>query len=401
MNLSFTIAWRHLTTLRRNSFSTIAGVLAVLGLAIGLAALIITYSIIDGFERTISEKISSFDGHIQITHFLDQPFSANMVQLDSLLKPFQDDILTIPFLQRALIIRKGTRAEGTVCIGLDAQELPPAIQTLVEPRPKTLTPGEIILGDRLASSLGVQVGESVVLMHVDPDGGLATAPRYRQVIVAGLIHSGLLDYDQSIAYVPVQDLQLVSQLESKISGIMIYEKDFDVHRELYRSLQEGLSYPLYSLSWKDKHRILYDWMTLQRWPILIIFGLIALVGVVNIMSALMMIIVEKTRQVGILKAQGMSAGAIRNIFVFEGMMIGSVGSLLGGLLALALILLQQSFNILAIPEDVYFMDQIPVHINGIATGLILALGVLFSLLAVLWPVKRAMDIQPATALRYE
>ncbi|NOZ76032.1 MAG: ABC transporter permease [FCB group bacterium] len=401
MRLALTIAWRHLTTIRRGSFSTIAGILAILGLAIGLAALLITYAVIDGFERTISEKISSFDGHIQITHFLDTPFSPNQAKIDSLLGPYEDTVNLIPFLQQPLILRKGSRAEGGICMGMGAPDLPPALSALVVPPQSTIRPGTAILGDRLAGLLGAAVGDKIVLMHVDTEGGLANAPRYRQVIVSGVIHSGLLDYDRSIVYLSLQDLQLVAGLDRQISGYILYEKNPELHRQIYARLQAGLPYPLYPLSWKDKHRILYDWMTIQKWPILIIFGLIALVGVVNIMSALMMIILEKIRQIGILKAQGLATHSIRNIFLLEGLMIGFLGSALGGVTAWILITVQHRFNILSIPEDVYFMDRIPVHISWPVTLSILGLGILCSLLSVLWPVKRAMSIKPAPALRYE
>lgn len=401
MRLSITIAWRHLTTLRRRSFSTIAGTLAVAGLAIGLAALIITYAVIDGFERTLSEKISSFDGQIQITHFLDTPFTPNQAPIDSLLLPYRETVDLIPFLQQPLILRKGSRAEGGICLGLNTPNLPSALAAFVSPSQSALEPGTVILGDRLADHLGARPGDPVVLMHVELEKGLAGASRYRKVTVSGVIHSGLLDYDQSIVYLALSDLQAVTGLDRKISGYLLYENNRQQHEQIYGKLKTGLAYPLYPLSWKDKHRILYDWMTIQKWPILIIFGLIALVGIVNIMSALMMIILEKIRQIGILKAQGLATKSIRNIFVLEGLMIGTLGSVSGGFLAWFFIVLQQRFNLLSIPEDVYFMDRIPVHVNGPVTLSILGLGILLSLASVFWPVKRAMNIQPAEALRYE
>ncbi len=401
MKLPFIIAKRHLTTLRRSSFSTIAGIMAVFGLAIGLAALIITYSIINGFEQTISDKISSFDGHIQITHFLDSPFPEGQIHLDSLLAPYRSKVRTIPFLQHPLIFRKGAQAEGGVCIGLPPDTLPVALQTLMKPTQQKLRPGTVILGDRLAEALNASVGDKVVLMQVDLDGGFSKAPQYRTMTVLGLIHSGLLDYDRSVAYLPLIDLQAITGIGNRVSGVMLYESDTAIHRSLYKALQNGLNYPFYALSWKDKHHVLYEWMTVQRWPILIIFGLIALVGIVNIISALMMIILEKTRQVGILKAQGLPPKGIRKIFLTEGLLISITGTVLGALLAFGLIAIQTAYNVLKIPEDVYFMDKIPVQISWRATAIILVAGILLSLAAVLWPVKRAVEIEPAKALRYE
>lgn len=140
---------------------------------------------------------------------------------------------------------------------------------------------------------------------------------------------------------------------------------------LSADLDQQLQYPYYVLNWKEKHRILFDWIRVQRWPILIIFGLIALVGIVNITAALSMIILEKTRQIGVLKAFGLSPSRIRKIFLWEGTVIGSLGSLSGALLALIIAAVQWKYQFISIPEDVYFMDHIPVGFDLRATIIII------------------------------
>ncbi|RMF06592.1 MAG: ABC transporter permease [Candidatus Neomarinimicrobiota bacterium] len=398
--LLFTIAWRHLTTLRRTSFSTLAGTLSIAGLSIGLAALIITYSIIDGFEGLLSEKIARFDGHIEIEHFFDLPITGQMDSIDSLLAPYQDQLIAVPYTEKPFILRKGSRAEGALCLALEHGLVPPGLVSTLDVPTTRLKAGEILLGDRLAHQLGARAGDSVVMMDLSPSPE-EPEPYFHPVRVAGTIHSGLLDYDQTILLTSTRELAAFSESKPEITGVKIFERDPRIHARLLRDLNHRLSYPLTALSWKDKHRILYEWMSLQRWPILIIFGLIALVGIVNITAAIMMIILEKTRQIGILRAQGFRGRQIQSIFLYESGLIGLLGGGLGFVLAAAVVGLQSRWSILSIPEDVYFMDHIPVHWNWPMT-LALFLGTwVITLMISWWPVRRSQAIHPAEALRYE
>jgi len=231
--------------------------------------------------------------------------------------------------------------------------------------------------------------------------GVSSGQRVKAFTITGLFHSGLLEYDRSIVYTSLKDAQHLFSMEKQISGLMLLFKNSALAGAAYSQLEAELDYPWYVMSWKDKHHILFDWIRVQRWPILFIFGLIAFVGVVNIVSAMAMIIIEKIREIGIFTSLGFTPHAIRRIFLFEGTIIGAIGSLAGVLIALLLIWLQLRFQLISIPEDVYFMDRIPVAMNGWLICLIGFAGLVASMLASLLPTIKAAKIHPAEALRYE
>ena len=400
MNLPTFIAFRHLRSPQKGSFSTLAGILAIAGLGIGIAALIITLSILEGFETTISEKIAGFDGHIRLQHFMDTPVPEENPILDSLLGTSLGQTV-IPFIQKPALLRKGSYAEGVIVEGLVVPDKKFGLTHIIVDGTLNLNPGSILIGKRLADNMSLQVGDKLALFDMESITGVSSGQRVKSFTITGLFHSGLLEYDRSIVYTSLKDAQHLFGMEKQISGLMLLFKNSALAGAAYSQLEAELDYPWYVMSWKDKHHVLFDWIRVQRWPILIIFGLIAFVGVVNIVSAMAMIIIEKIREIGIFTSLGFTPHAIRRVFLFEGTIIGAIGSLAGVLIALLLIWLQLRFQLISIPEDVYFMDRIPVAMNGWLICLIGFAGLVASMLASLLPTIKAAKIHPAEALRYE
>jgi len=298
MNLSLTIAFRHLRSPQKGSFSTLAGMLAIAGLGIGIAALIITLSILEGFETTISEKIAGFDGHIRIQHFMDTSFPEENPNLDSLLGTFIGQTV-IPFIQKPALLRKGFYAEGVIVEGLVVPDKKFGLTNIIVDGTLSLNSGSILIGKRLADKMALHVGDRLALFDMESIAGVSSGQRVKPFTITGLFHSGLLEYDQSIVYTSLKDAQQLFGMEKQISGLMLLFKKSAYAGAIYRRLEAELDYPWYVMSWKDKHHVLFDWIRIQRWPILLIFGLIAFVGVVNIVSAMTMILIEKIREIGI------------------------------------------------------------------------------------------------------
>ena len=402
MKFTFQIAYRHLRSPQQGSFSTFAGILAILGLGLGIAALTLTFSIIEGFENTISEKIARFDGHLRIEHYLDMPMSHENEFLDSLLAETKIVYQSTAFIQNPALLRKGQQAEGVVVVGLEKlNDGEHGLESIVVDGSADLSSGSAVIGKRLARDLGVNLGDKIVLFDLYSMGQITGNQRLRQFSVTGFFHSGLLEYDRSILYIPLADAQYLYKLDNKISGRLITVDNPGEAKYVYDYLNLRLGYPYFLLSWKEKHQVLFDWIDLQKWPIMIIFGMIAFVGIVNIISSLSMIIFEKLREIGILMAIGMPRRSIRRVFLLEGLIIGGLGSLFGTGIALIFAYIQIKFHIFTIPEDIYFMDHIPIGINWVGTLTILGIGILSSIIASLWPTFKANRIQPAEALRYE
>ena len=401
MRLVRQIAFRHLKAPQKGSFTTFAAILAILGLGLGIAALVLTFSILEGFESTISQKIAQFDGHIRVEHFMNRTLKENDAILDSVLQKSPVSFSKTSYVQSPALLRKGSNADGVITIGLSETGRDSILFPIVTDGSTELKSKSIIIGKRLADDLGVKIGNKIVLFDLQSIGRISGGQRFRQFTVTGLFHSGLLEYDKTVVYVDIADAQYIFNANDRLSGHMLFTDNLDDVKPLYRHLESELGYPYFVLSWIDKHKILFDWINLQKWPILIIFGMISLVGVVNIISSLSMIIFEKVREIGTLLSLGLSKKHVKRIFLLEGLIIGVFGSLLGLAIAGGLAAIQIKFQIFTLPEDIYFMDHIPVKIDWLNTLLIISIGIISSIAASLWPVYRASKINPADALRYE
>jgi lipoprotein-releasing system permease protein len=202
-------------------------------------------------------------------------------------------------------------------------------------------------------------------------------------------------------YMNLEQANELFHMNGKVSGQILRLNKSKWADDLSRSLKNGLAYPYMVMTWKEKNRSLFKWMNVQRWPILFIFSLIAMVGLVNIISALAMIVLDKTRQIGVLKSLGISQTGLRQLFLFYGFMIGLAGATIGSLLALLLAWIQNNFKIITLPEDIYFMDFIPMDVSTVDVFSIVIIAIVCAIFAAVWPTVRAERIEPADALRYE
>ncbi len=401
MKTAFRIAFRHLGFKHQGSFTSFASIAAVIGLGLGVCALVLTVSVLNGFEDTISRKIAGLDGHIRTQHFLFKPVDPYQTKLDSILASQTTSYSSLAYIQEAAMVRKGQKAEGMLIEGFGGNNLPNSITGMMRKGSSKLEKGRAVIGQELAHILKVDIEDKLVLVDMKSMMNISSGQRLKQVTIGGIYKSGLQEYDQSVVYLSLEDAQELFQYGNKISGYSISLKDGKEAAIISEKIEETLGYPYYSLTWKEKHRTLFNWLNLQKWPILIIFGMIALVGIVNIVSALFMIVLEKIRTIGTLKSMGMDKKTIRRIFLIKGVLIGSIGSLLGLALALVLAAIQINFKPLSISEEIYFMRYVPVLLDWSMIGIIVLCGLIFSILAALWPTHRAAMVEPAIALRYE
>ena len=403
MKLSIHLALRYLRSSGRASFSSFAGKLAIIGLGVGIAALVLTAAIYKGFEDTISNKIAGFDGHIRIQDFLGRPISNSSSGLDSILFDFA---LKHPyaqiksFVQGPAMMRKGLNAEGIILEGFNGKELPAALNKIIIDGNGQLSERTIIIGKRLADEYQLIVGDPFVVFDLSSITDITGMKRLTQFTIGGIFHSGLVEYDNSMVYTRIEEAQYLLNMNEEISGNIIYLNNTDF-QSAAEEIESRLGYPYYTLTWKEKHHTLFKWLAVQKLPILVVFGMIALVAIVNIISALTMIVLEKIRSIGSLQAIGLSRRSIISLFLVKGTIIGLVGSIFGLTLALFFGWLQMKYHILSIAEDIYFMDHIPVSFDFSQILIIIIFGITCSLLASLWPTNIASRIKPAVALRYE
>jgi lipoprotein-releasing system permease protein len=398
MYFPFYISTRYLSSTRKGSFTRISGILSTAGLAVGVSALLITLFILNGFERVISEKISQFDGHIRISHFLNEPIESTVTTLDSIMNAYKGEFIFSSFIQGPALLRKGKSAEGIILEGIDSKRVKYIEDILVEGSFK-IDANNIIIGQSLAEKLDLNIGQEIILF--DAFTLKSANKRLKKFKINGLFHSGMSEYDNSLAFTSINNANYLFSMKKKVSGHILNLKKPNNYKSLSKLLSNQLPYPYMVMSWKEKNRALFKWMDIQRLPILIIFGLITFVGLVNIISALAMIIIDKTRQIGILKSLGLSKQKINQIFLIKGFIIGFAGSLIGSSFAFLIAFIQNNYKLIQVPEDIYFMDFIPLDVN-FSNILIVSITVsIVCMLASLWPSLRAGKIEPSAALKYE
>lgn len=402
MKLSLHLALRHLNSSVKSNFSSFAGKLSIIGLSFGIASLILTISVYQGFENTISDKIASFDGHYRFQDILgrstDENSDLNAV-LEDILKEKNNSIIR-SFVQGPVLIRKGINAEGVIIEGINGDKLVKPLNNLIISGTGNLSDNTIIIGKSLADKYGLIIGDPLVVFDLTSISDISGIKRLKQFTIGGIFHSGLSEYDNNMVYTSIFSAQYLLGMEENISGKVVYLSQNDIS-SFPLLINEKLRYPYYATSWKEKHHTLFKWLEVQKFPIIIIFGMISLVAVVNIISALTMIVLDKTKAIGILQAIGFRKKQINLIFLTKGIIIGIIGSMTGLSIALILGYIQMKYHILSISEDIYFMDYLPLAFNVKNTIFIVVAGIISSIIASYWPAKIAANIKPANAVRYE
>ena len=398
MNFPFYLSTRYLRTAQKGSFTRVAGVLSVAGLSVGISALLSTLFILNGFEKVISKKIADFDGHIRVKHYLNYPIPSEILEMDSILFHYKETVSQSRFIQKPALLRKGKIAEGIIAEGIELDRVE-FINDILVSGANDISGNQIVIGERLANQVNISIGDKIVLFDLATLNG--SHKRLKQFVVAGFFHSGMLEYDNHMIYMNLEQADRLFHMNEKVSGQILRLSESKWANELSEFLKKDLAYPYMVMTWKEKNRSLFKWMDIQRWPILFIFSLIAMVGLVNIISALAMIVLDKTRQIGILKSLGVSHSGLRQLFLFYGFMIGLAGAIIGSFLALLLAWMQNNFKIITLPEDIYFMDFIPMDVSIFDVFSIVIISIVCAIFAAIWPTVRAERIEPADALRYE
>ena len=384
--LNFRLAIRFIINPRKGSYSSYASWLTVIGLSIGVTALMLTTSIIDGFEEVVSNKLSNIEGQGRLKHILNKQIRLDHEQIKPLLN--NPNIEIYPFVRGACLIRKGRNLDGVLIEGVNKYP-----KLVADINLTNIENDKIILGEVLASNLNAKIGDKIFLQNFSSSDVSFSSSKILSFELIHIFYSGLQEYDKNIAYIGLKKAQNLFGYETKeVSGLIVEGNNnpyIDIH------------YPFYFESWKERHALLFEWMTIQQWPAYIMFGLITFVGLVNLFAAIAMIIIEKNGPIAFLLTQGMKSISLRNVFVLQGGIIGILGSLIGGVVSVVLIKVQMKYSLLKIPSDIYFMDQIPFSFQMNKYFIILSLVCFSSMIASWLSTRLFKNLNLSEVLRYE
>lgn len=408
MSLPFFISKRYTQSKKQSKFISLISTIAISGIALGVAVLIITLTVLDAFEKAVEEKIINFNSHITITSFGDRnlPGYENVIPiLDTLIPPYAKSIS--PFVSKNIIIKSKNKSDGILLKGISKEIDNSKIdEYLVEGNfsfKDANGNNGIIIGQKLADRLFAEVGSKLTVFSLRNDElpSYENPPSIEQFVVTGIYESGMSQYDDINAYVDLKTAQDFFGMNDQTSGYNIQVTDISKIDSISNHLQDNLRYPFYVRTVYKLHQNIFTWLELQKEPVPIILGLIIIVAVFNIIGMLLMIVLEKTSDIGILKSLGANRKLITRIFVLQGLYLSFIGIVVGNLLALIISALQKYFNIISLPGEIYFISNVPIIFDWFNYFLVSAIALVLSIAASLVPSLIASHTKPLSAIRFD
>lgn len=407
MSLSFLLAKKYLQSRKNSRFVSAISAITIIGIALGIIVVVIALTVLDGFEKVISEKIVSMNSHIKITSFGNRNLPPSNEVVPFINKKFGNRIQKIePFVAKLAIIKSRKRTEGITINGVLQNTNGIGLSSYILEGKFNLSPNDslqnIIVGKTLAEKLFIKSGDVVTVFSLlkDQKPSIDNPPSIQQFKVAGIYESGMSEYDDLNAFVNISVAQEIFGMGNLISGFNLKIKDLKTINLLADDLQTYLGYPFYVRTIFQIHQNIFTWLDLQKEPIPIVLGLIIFVAVFNIIGTLLIIVLERTSSVGILRSLGANKKLIMKVFLFHSLFITSLGIIAGNFLAYLFSILQLHFNIITLPGKVYFVSKVPMAINLENYLLVTAVTFIVSLLASMIPAFVAMKIKPISAIRF-
>jgi lipoprotein-releasing system permease protein len=411
MSFEIYIGGRYLRAKQKQAFVSLITILSIAGVMVGVMALIVVIAVMTGFDADLKSRILGGQSEIMLMRHRGE-FN-NYREIVTALEKTKGVVAATPFIVTQGMLRSRSGATGAVIRGIDPSTAGRVMKTLEhlslpdssgekpagQSRPQA--PG-IVLGKELARNLGVVEGDLIYLMS--PQGMLSPIghlPAMKQFKITGFFQSGMYEYDQTFAFINLKDAQKMLRMGDSVSGIDIRVTDIYKAREIADRITSKLGFPYWARDWMQMNQNLFRALKMERWVMAIILILIVLVAAFNIASSLIMLVMGKRRDIAILKAMGATNKSIRKIFVFNGMVIGGIGTVLGLCLGLLLCTLLKHYDIYELTGDIYyFTTTLPVKIEipwvlGIVTA-----AMVICFLATLYPARQAAKLDPVEAIRY-
>ena len=408
MSLELFIGSRYLKAKRKQAFVSVITLISITGVMIGVMALIVVIGVMAGFEDELKSRILGVNSHIRILK-KDDEFILHENLRQKLLK-FEKIIGASPYISSQVILRNINNSQGAIIKGINPEfdiemkDLQKSLKECIlqDLQNKSLAYPGIILGKELAKSLEVEKDDSIYIISprgmISPIGHI---PSMKRVIVIGTIDSGMYEYDSSMAILDIENAQKILRMGKSVTGIDLWINDiYNVH-DLSKKISNYIGDKYIVKDWIDMNKNLFSALKLEKVTMFLILTLIIIVAAFNITSTLTMMVMERIRDIAILKSMGTKNKTIRKIFMLNGMIIGLVGTIAGIISGLFLCYLLKYYKFIQLPGDVYYITTIPVRLDFNDLLLISFSTLLLSLIATIYPSYHASKLNPLEAIRYE
>ena len=409
MSFEFFVARRYLFSHRKQAFIYVISLMSIIGVALGVAALVVVLGVYNGLTTDMRDKILGANAHGIVLSYIPDAFGKNPGLRDEILRTPGVTGAT-PFIYTEVMLSSGDGVKGLMLRGVDPRTAPGVLSMLKAIKKGSIngletgdgTPG-IIVGEELAKHIGLGMGSRVNLLS--PSGEKTTAgvqPRIRPFEVAGIFKTGMYEYDSSLAFVTLDAARELLGLDPGfLSGIEITVDDVYRADEITKELTDNIGNPFYARSWMDMNANLFAALKLEKIGMFILLIMVVLIGSFSIVATLVMLVMEKTRDIAVMMSMGATRKMIRRIFMYQGTIIGFVGTMLGYALGLTVGYLLKRYQFIKLPENVYTLDHLPIIITVPDVLIIGGAAMLLCFLSTLYPARQASRLKPADALRYE
>lgn len=422
MSYELFIGLRYLKAKRKQTFISVITFISILGITVGVTALIIVLSVMNGFEENLKEKILGINANIVVTSF--GKGMKDYARVTDEVRKVSGVTGATPFTYNQAMISGNTGVIGAVVRGVDTKTigsvtvLPDKIKqgsldginAAFNDKGKTGGAPGIVLGKELAKTIGAGVGDTVNV--ISPMGAMTAAgpvPRMAQFTVAGIFELGMYEYDSSLAFTSLDSAQKFFRLGASAAGVEVKIQDIYEAEKIADAIMTSLKGSYWTRTWMEMNRNLFSALKLEKAAMFIILTLIILVAALNIISTLIMVVMEKGKDISILKSLGATSGSVMKIFMIEGVIIGFTGTLLGAVIGCAAALnleaivrlVEEVFHFRVLPPSIYYIDKFPSKVEPSFVIVIVLVSIGISFLATLYPSWQASRFDPVEGLRYE
>lgn len=410
------VAARYLRAKRKEGFISVITSFAFIGIALGVATLIIVTSVMNGFKAELLNRILGINGHVSIVAIRNTPFDNYSEAVKILENNVNGVKVAIPMVEKQLLATAGNTAEGVMVRGINANDI--IKKQVLRDGFKSVDLTEfkedvVVLGDRLANKLGVDIGDEITLLS--PNGKITmfgTVPRMKSYQVIGTFNFGMYEYDANFVFMPLEAAQKFFSLGQGVTHIdvtLLEDIDVNYARQVIGAAIESSGNKAYVYDYRQTNSAFFNAVDVERNVMFIVLTLIILVAAFNIITGLIMLVKDKGRDIAVLRTMGATKGMVMRVFFLDGAFIGFVGTFLGVVLGLLFCdnienirqFLQSIAGRDLFAAEIYFLSKLPAKVDGEVVMAVAGISLLLSFLATLYPAYRAAKMDPVEALRYE
>ena len=421
MRYELFLSLRYLRARRREVFISLITMIAMIGVMIGVMTLNIVLAVMTGFEEDLRDRILGFNPHVVISSL--QGFVDGYAEVVDAVSQVPDVVAVAPFVYGQVMVSAGQSVSGSLVRGVDPslasavvdidahlsfgevgqlgqkQEL--TFQT--EETVQTVQLSGVLVGHELARQLGVFVGDPINIISPlsTTPGPLGVVPRVKRFVIVGVFDAGMFEYDSALLYMSLADAQQFFTLGEQVTGIEVKIRDVYQAQTVARELESVLGFPYTTRDWTEVNSNIFAALKLEKVVYFIVLLLIVLVAAFNIIATLIMVVMEKRKDIAVLKSMGATGKAISRVFIYKGLIIGVVGTLMGTLLGWVGCWLLDRYEFIELPKDVFYVSTLPVKIYAENFFIVGVASMMICLLATIYPARQAARLAPVEVIRYE